>query len=131
MTVTEGATLVSTTPAGDPVKVTIDSGAVPLDVLEVQINEWIAAGVIGPVKEVHVWTNHPVGYWPQGVPRPIKGASVPEDQRWSQRGFPKQIASAIAGDFSPFACAQKKKLALATCPTSSPKLRTWGVGLRR
>ena len=35
-----------------------------------QINEWIAAGVIGPVREVHVWTNRPVGYWPQGVPRP-------------------------------------------------------------
>ena len=35
-----------------------------------RINEWIAAGVIGPVREVHVWTNRPVGYWPQGVPRP-------------------------------------------------------------
>ena len=35
-----------------------------------QINEWIAAGVIGQVREVHVWTNRPVGYWPQGVPRP-------------------------------------------------------------
>ena len=34
------------------------------------INEWIAAGVIGPVHEVHVWTNRPAGYWPQGVPRP-------------------------------------------------------------
>jgi predicted dehydrogenase len=34
------------------------------------INEWIQAGVIGPVKEVHVWTNRPL--WPQGVPRPGK-----------------------------------------------------------
>jgi predicted dehydrogenase len=32
------------------------------------INEWIQAGVIDPVKEVHVWTNRPL--WPQGVPRP-------------------------------------------------------------
>ena len=35
------------------------------------INEWIQAGVIGPVKEVQVWTNRPV--WPQGIPRPSKG----------------------------------------------------------
>ena len=32
------------------------------------INEWIRAGVIGPVREVHVWTNRPI--WPQGIPRP-------------------------------------------------------------
>jgi predicted dehydrogenase len=35
------------------------------------VNEWIQAGLIGPVREVHVWTNRPVGYWPQGVPRPL------------------------------------------------------------
>ncbi len=35
-----------------------------------RINEWIAAGVIGPVREVHVWTDRPLRYWPQGVPRP-------------------------------------------------------------
>src|SRR4029079_8131214 len=33
------------------------------------INEWIQAGVIGPVREVHVWTNRPLGYWPQPVAR--------------------------------------------------------------
>jgi predicted dehydrogenase len=37
------------------------------------INEWIQAGVIGPVREVYVWTNRPI--WPQGVPRPGKPAS--------------------------------------------------------
>jgi predicted dehydrogenase len=34
------------------------------------INEWVQAGVIGPVREVYVWTNRPLGYWPQGIPRP-------------------------------------------------------------
>src|SRR5712671_4536586 len=34
------------------------------------VNEWIQAGIIGPVHEVHVWTNRPVVYWPQGLPRP-------------------------------------------------------------
>ena len=33
-----------------------------------QLVEWIRAGVIGPVREVHVWTNRPI--WPQGIPRP-------------------------------------------------------------
>ena len=40
------------------------------------VNEWIQAGIIGPVREVHVWTNRPVVYWPQGVPRPT-GAPPP------------------------------------------------------
>ena len=34
------------------------------------VNEWVQAGVIGPVREVHVWTDRPVVYWPQGVPLP-------------------------------------------------------------
>jgi len=36
------------------------------------VNEWVQAGVIGPVREVNVWTNRPLGYWPQGIPRPGK-----------------------------------------------------------
>ncbi len=49
------------------------------------INEWIAAGVIGPVHEVHVWTNRPAGYWPQGVPRP--GATLPLPPEGTLNGF--------------------------------------------
>ena len=37
--------------------------------------EYINSGAIGDVREVHVWTNRPLGYWPQGVPRP---APMPE-----------------------------------------------------
>jgi predicted dehydrogenase len=62
------------------------------------INEWIQAGVIGPVREVLIWTNRPI--WPQGVPRPAKGAAVPEEQRWNQRGLTKGIASAMVGEYS-------------------------------
>jgi predicted dehydrogenase len=36
------------------------------------INEWVQAGVIGAVREVRVWTNRPLGFWPQGIPRPGK-----------------------------------------------------------
>jgi predicted dehydrogenase len=33
-----------------------------------RVVELIRAGVIGPVREVHVWTNRPI--WPQGINRP-------------------------------------------------------------
>lgn len=33
-----------------------------------RVVEWIRAGVIGDVREVHAWTNRPI--WPQGVARP-------------------------------------------------------------
>ena len=35
-----------------------------------RINELIASGVLGPVREVHVWTDRPYRYWAQGIPRP-------------------------------------------------------------
>jgi predicted dehydrogenase len=37
-----------------------------------RIVEIIGAGVIGPVREVHVWTDRPQRYWPQGIPRPVR-----------------------------------------------------------
>jgi predicted dehydrogenase len=40
--------------------------------------EWIQGGVIGPVKEVWLSTNRPMGFWPQGdLKRPL-GVPVPE-----------------------------------------------------
>jgi len=35
-----------------------------------RIVELVAAGVIGPVREVHIWTDRPQRYWAQGIPRP-------------------------------------------------------------
>jgi predicted dehydrogenase len=70
------------------------------------INEWIAAGIIGAVREVHVWTNRPVVYWPQGVPRPIGGAintssSDPFGQPWSFRRVQDVLAAAMGGPAAP------------------------------
>jgi predicted dehydrogenase len=45
------------------------------------IEEWIADGAIGPVREVHCWTNRPI--WPQGMPRPIEIPPVPEGLDWN------------------------------------------------
>lgn len=42
--------------------------------------EYLADGAIGPVREVHVWTNRPI--WPQGVERPKDKAPVPATLDW-------------------------------------------------
>jgi len=46
------------------------------------VKEWIAAGVIGKVKEVHVWTNRPI--WPQGKDVSFKAAEIPATLDWEQ-----------------------------------------------
>jgi predicted dehydrogenase len=44
--------------------------------------EIIRSGAIGEVKELHVWTDRPAGWWPQGVDRPVETPSVPEQLDW-------------------------------------------------
>lgn len=87
------------------------------------INEWIQADVIGPVKEVYVWTNRPI--WPQGIPRPGKPAAAADapvtgtgaagpgagpgsgqgatgggnfGNEWTSRQLNRTLASAIEGE---------------------------------
>jgi hypothetical protein len=45
--------------------------------------EWIQAGLIGDVTEVHVWTDRPGGWWPQGVERPTETPEVPSELDWN------------------------------------------------
>lgn len=42
--------------------------------------EVVQAGLIGAVREVHVWSNRPV--WPQGMDRPAGSDPVPENLNW-------------------------------------------------
>ena len=42
--------------------------------------EVVQAGVIGPVKQVHVWTNRPI--WPQGITAPQDADPVPPNFKW-------------------------------------------------
>lgn len=42
--------------------------------------ELIQAGILGTVKEVHVWTDRPI--WPQGINRPTDYEAVPETLDW-------------------------------------------------
>jgi len=49
--------------------------------------EYIWDGAIGPVREVHVWTDRPLRglnsvYWPQGVDRPQDTPKVPDGLDW-------------------------------------------------
>lgn len=44
--------------------------------------EMIRAGAIGPVREVHAWTDRPGRYWPQGLTRPSDTPPVPKTLRW-------------------------------------------------
>ena len=59
--------------------------------------EYIWAGAIGDVREVHIWTNRPLGYWPQGIPRPQPSAV--DELKWNGPGVTKRIANALAGDY--------------------------------
>ena len=53
------------------------------------INEWIWAGAIGPVREVHAWSDRPTHsgknplWWPQGIDRPTDTPSVPPTLDWN------------------------------------------------
>jgi len=49
--------------------------------------ELVWSGIIGPVREAHIWTDRPSRglfeeYWPQGVPRPKDTPSVPDTLDW-------------------------------------------------
>jgi predicted dehydrogenase len=44
--------------------------------------EVIRAGAIGDVKEIHVWTDRPANWWPQGVARPTETPDVPKGLDW-------------------------------------------------
>ncbi|MCY2989698.1 MAG: Gfo/Idh/MocA family oxidoreductase [Planctomycetota bacterium] len=44
------------------------------------MQEWIGAGALGTVSQVHCWTNKPV--WPQGIHRPSDTPPVPAELDW-------------------------------------------------
>lgn len=43
--------------------------------------EWVWNGAIGPVRQVHNWSDRP--YWPQGINRPAETPPVPEGLDWN------------------------------------------------
>lgn len=45
-----------------------------------QLKEWLWAGAIGQVREVHAWSNRPI--WPQAINRPFDKPPVPRTLDW-------------------------------------------------
>ena len=62
--------------------------------------EYVMAGAIGEVREVHVWTNRPWGYWPQGIPRPASAVVDTEKLGWDNKGVAQRLAAAMKGNYT-------------------------------
>jgi predicted dehydrogenase len=62
--------------------------------------EYVRAGAIGDVTDIHIWTNRPLGYWPQGIPRPERSRTPVEELRWNGPGVTARIANALAGNYT-------------------------------
>jgi predicted dehydrogenase len=62
------------------------------------VNEYIQSGAIGTVTEVHVWTNRPLAYWPQGIPRPAALPANAKDLPWNMNG----VMTRSAGSFGAY-----------------------------
>src|SRR4029079_14168853 len=56
--------------------------------------EYIQQGAIGDVNAVQVWTNRPLGYWPQGLPRPstLEVASKGRPLTWNGASVEARVA---------------------------------------
>ncbi|MBS0265268.1 MAG: Gfo/Idh/MocA family oxidoreductase [Planctomycetes bacterium] len=46
-------------------------------------NEWIQAGIIGEVREVHAWSDRAGRLWKQGIGRPTETPAVPDSLNWN------------------------------------------------
>jgi len=62
--------------------------------------EVIQAGVIGKVREAHVWSNRPI--WPQGIPRPEGEDPVPPTLNWDAWLGPAPLRPYKEGVYHPF-----------------------------
>ena len=62
--------------------------------------ECIQAGIIGQVREVHIWTNRPI--WPQGMNRPAAEDPVPAALDWDIWLGPAPVRPFKKGVYHPF-----------------------------
>lgn len=62
--------------------------------------ECLQAGIIGAVREVHVWTNRPI--WPQGLDRPPGSDPVPAVLDWDLWIGPAPLRPFKSGVYHPF-----------------------------
>jgi predicted dehydrogenase len=61
--------------------------------------DYLAAGAIGEIQEVHVWTNRPLAYWPQGIPRPAAMTGTPPNTNsWNNSAITRRLADLMASN---------------------------------
>lgn len=63
--------------------------------------EIVRSGVLGPIDQVHVWTDRPVRYWAQGIPRPTTEFRRPTinpevPPQWNMRTVELAVLQAMA-----------------------------------
>ncbi len=75
-------------------------------------NEWIQAGIIGEVREVHVWSDRAGRLWKQGIGRPTETPPVPSTLDWNLWLGPDPRAAVSSG----------------LCPVSWRGWRDFGTG---
>lgn len=68
-----------------------------------RVVELVNADVIGPIREAHIWTDRPVRYWAQGIPRPAppRQASASGNgvaRQWNVRTVDDAVLAAMASD---------------------------------
>lgn len=69
-----------------------------------RIVEIVRSGILGPIREAHVWTDRPVRYWAQGIPRPPREAPAPAVQdpvnppRWNMGTVERAVIAAMAAN---------------------------------
>ncbi len=61
--------------------------------------EYLQSGVLGEIREVHVWTNRPLGYWPQGIPRPNAYDVDPSTLKWNNDAITKRLAASMYANY--------------------------------
>jgi predicted dehydrogenase len=61
-----------------------------------RVVEWIRAGVIGPVREVHIYTDRPARFWAQGLPRPAAAPTPAILNAGNVRAVSNALAASLA-----------------------------------
>jgi predicted dehydrogenase len=64
------------------------------------LREWVQAGLVGPVDEVHVWTDRPL--WRQGMERPAGSDPVPRTLEWDLWLGTAPARPYVEGAYCPF-----------------------------
>ena len=66
-----------------------------------RVVEWIQAGAIGNVREVHIYTDRPARFWAQGLPRPVAPANPAVKARGDIGWVNNALAQSLATQGAP------------------------------